>query len=95
MGKGKPFLERLSMDSDLAGELVPGRPIVEIVSDRRVLIENHLGVIAYSRETIVVKAKFGCIRINGCALELQKMTKDQLVICGTIHAVLLQKRETV
>lgn len=92
MGKGRYFLERLADEADLTAEPLPGQPIVEIAGDRRVLIENHFGVKAYSREQIVVKVKYGCVCICGCGLELMRMTKEQLVIRGRIDGVTLQRR---
>lgn len=93
MGKGHFFLERLAEDSDWMKEPVPGQPIVEIAGDKRVLIENHLGVKAYGREKILVKVKYGCICVCGRGLELLRMTREQLVIRGKIDAVTLQRRE--
>lgn len=92
MGRGHDFLERLADGADIAAEPLPGQPIVEIAGERRVLIENHYGVKAYSREKIVVHVKFGLISVCGCGLELMRMTKDQLVIRGRIDAVTLQRR---
>lgn len=92
MGRGRYFLERLADETDLVAEPLPGQPIVEIAGDRRVLIENHFGVKAYSREKIVVKVKFGFVCVCGCGLELMRMTKAQLVIRGRIDGVTLQRR---
>ena len=92
MGRGHFFLERLAEDAELAMEPLPGQPIVEIAGDRRVLIENHLGVKAYGRERIVVKMKYGTVCVCGCGLELMRMTRDQLVICGRIDVISLQRR---
>lgn len=92
MGKGRNFLEQLALESDFGAEVIPGQPVVEISGDGRVLVENHMGVKAYSRETIVVNVKFGCICVYGCGLELQRMTKEQLVIRGKINGVTLQRR---
>ena len=86
------ILERLTDGMDLSGEPLPGQPIVEVAGDRRVLIENHFGVKAYSRDQIVVKVKYGCVCIYGCGLELMHMTKERLVIRGRIDGVTLQRR---
>lgn len=92
MGKGRYFFERLTDGADLSAEPVPGQPIVEIAGDRRVLIENHFGVMEYSRERIGVKVKYGEVFIYGCGLELTRMTKEQLVICGRVDGVTIQRR---
>lgn len=92
MGKRRYFLERFAEETDLASQPLPGQPIVEIAGDSRVLIENHFGVKAYSREKIVVGLKYGCLCIFGCELEISRMTKEQLVVHGRIDGVTLQRR---
>ena len=92
MGRGRYFLERLAEDTDLPMEPMPGQPIVELAADSRVLIENHHGVKAYSREQIIVKVKFGCVCICGCGLEVMRMTREQMVIRGRIDGITLQRR---
>ncbi len=92
MGKGRYFLERLRDESAMGLEVMPGCPIVEISGERRVLIENHLGVKAYSMEKILVKVKYGGILVCGSGLCLARMTREQLVIQGRIDAVTLQRR---
>ena len=92
MGRGRSFLERLAEESELAAEPLPGQSIVEMAGDRRVLIENHLGVKVYGREKIVVKVKFGCVCVSGCDLELLRMTREQLIIRGRIDGITLKRR---
>ena len=92
MGKRGNIWERLAEGADLTAEPMPGQPIVEIAGDRRVLIENHCGVQEYSREKVGVKVKYGLICVCGCNLELNCMTKDQLIISGRIDAVHLMRR---
>lgn len=91
-GRGHNFWDRLAAESDLADAPFPGLPIVELAGERRVLIENHCGVTAYSREQILVKVKYGHVLVCGCNLELTKMTAEQLVICGRIDGVTLRRR---
>lgn len=92
MGRGRMFLERLAEEADIGSDSFPGQPIVEISGERRVLIENHLGIMGYSTERILVKVQFGCIVICGYGLELLHMSKEQLVIRGKIDGVALQRR---
>lgn len=92
MDKGRRFLERLAADSDLMLEPMPGQTIVELIGDSRVLIENHKGVKAYGREQIVVRMRWGFLAVCGCGLELKHMSREQLVICGKIDSIHLQRR---
>ena len=92
MQYGKSLL-RQSETINANKEAVPGIPVVELAGDRRILIENHRGVIEYGNERICVKVKFGCLCICGNKMELAKMTKDQLVITGFIDSVMIQRKE--
>ena len=62
-------------------------PLVELAGQNRVLIENHLGVLAYSLEEIQIKVSYGCISVTGSDLRLMQMHKEQLVICGKIDSL--------
>lgn len=92
MGKGRRLLERMAAGTDMDGQELTYRPIVEILDTQRVLIENHFGIMRYSREEILVKVHFGCIRICGSAMEVLCMSRDQLVIRGKICGVSLLGR---
>lgn len=93
MGRGHGLWKRLAEESGIGTESLPELSVVEIAGSSRVLIENHLGVMGYSRERILVKVKFGCVSVCGCGLELLRMTREQLVIRGRIDGVTLQRRE--
>ena len=65
----------------------PGQPLVELVGDRRVLIEHHKGISQYSREEICVVVCFGQIIITGEAMEICQMSKEHLIIRGSIEEI--------
>ncbi|MBR4109913.1 MAG: YabP/YqfC family sporulation protein [Oscillospiraceae bacterium] len=83
----KHILDRMAVAADLSSEPVPKLPLVEIAGERRVLIENHFGVTGYGSQEICVKVRFGHVIICGKGLELVRMTKEQLVVMGTIDGV--------
>lgn len=92
MKQNRRWLDRLADQADLPGEAGMGLPLVELAGDRRVLIERHQGVIQYGKEQICVKVRYGCVTVIGCGLELARMTKEQLIICGRIDGVRLERR---
>ena len=89
--KGQHWMERLTDGLDLTGE-VNGESLVEIVGDARVLIEHHRGIRQYQRNQICVNVAFGSVSIAGCGLEIARMSREQLVICGKIDSVTLHRR---
>lgn len=62
-------------------------PLIEIAENKRILVENHLGITAYGPDTICVKLRRGMIEISGNGLEMLCMSKDRVVICGVINTV--------
>lgn len=91
MGKGGLFLKRLVDEADLG--VLPGHPIVELAGSRRVLIENHCGVKEYGCSRITVGMNYGQVSVLGTGLKILRMTKEQLVICGKIDGIALQRRD--
>lgn len=85
------FVQSLKNAVDLPDEPTPGQPLIEIIGQERVLIEHHGGVVNYTHEMIGVRVKYGSILISGNDLTLTKMTRQQLIISGTIESVALMK----
>ena len=92
MERRKGFLDRLAERADLPGEAMPGQPLLELVGDRRVLVENHRGVTQYSKERIGIRLSYGEVAVCGCGLELVRMSKEQLIIVGRIDGISLCRR---
>ena len=90
-GRGN-WMERLAEEMEMDELSLPGRPLVEICGDHRVLIENHRGVSRFGVDGICVRVAYGEIAVRGCNLELAKMTREQLLICGRIEGVTLLRR---
>lgn len=91
MRQHKHIWDQIAVSADLSSEPIPKQPLVELAGDRRVIVENHYGVIGYDAQEICVKVRFGNIVICGDGLELVRMTKEQLVVMGAINCVKLCK----
>lgn len=91
--KSRGWMERLAEGMERSGDAVPGLPLVEICGGKRVLIENHRGVLAYGTERVRVCVSYGEVEVRGCGLEMARMTREQLVICGRIDSVSLVRRD--
>lgn len=92
MNRRGDWMQRLAEEFDLSLEPLPSIPLVELSGDRRVLIENHKGIIQYGRDKICIKLKFGHVAICGGDMEIAQMTSSQLVICGRIDSISLFRR---
>jgi len=76
---------------DIPEEIVSDIPKVTIVGFNRMLIENYKCVLEYQDFFIRMKMKNGLININGTNLEMNEMTKDDVVITGNIENIDFEK----
>ncbi len=69
--------------------LHPKQVLVEIWGNRRVLIENHAGVLGYTSNEICVATHGGAIHISGSGLKIQQITNERLIITGCVKNIQL------
>lgn len=72
---------------DLPEDAMLGSARVEITAGKRLLIDNHRGVISYSDETVMVLLPDGKLSVYGGSLCMKTMTERQLLIGGRIDSV--------
>ena len=87
------LMQKLTEGVDLLDEMIPGVPVVEIAGECRVLIEQHKGMVEFSREQICAKVCYGLICVLGAELKLDHMSQHRLVISGQIDCVKIMRRE--
>lgn len=85
-GKAR-VLQRMLEQADLGEEVLPREPVVELLGDGRVLIENHRGVTEYCTQRIRANVSFGTVGVVGSNLRLRLMTGEKLVITGQIDSI--------
>ncbi len=85
------IFRRLVDGADLQQEGLPGQPLLELLGNNRVLIENHRGIMEYGSERIQVRVKFGSICVCGEKLQLCRMQGTLLVITGCIRDISVNK----
>lgn len=92
MRQKRNWMACLAEGADLAGESILPQTLVEILGDSRVLIEQHRGIQAYSRESVCVRVKYGVVTVTGRGLRIQNMDRAALCVFGRIDAVQLERR---
>lgn len=80
-------MEDLAELFDLPGDVVAGLPHLEMMGGRRLFLERHTGILAYSDTVIDVNTPGGVLRIQGEALSLEAMTGEELRVGGEIRSV--------
>lgn len=95
MNRKSRMMEQTIGAAQSIGATLPGVPLVEITADCRVLVENHKGILQYDTDQILIRVKYGAVLVEGMDLALNKMTKEQLLICGRITSVRLQRGASI
>ena len=78
--------EFLELPLDVSMDL----PKVTIVGDLGVLIENHRGLIAYAPDRTVVGVGNGQISISGKSLEIEELSREDMIVKGSILSVRME-----
>ena len=81
------ILERTAQALDLPADVVAGLSRLELIGDNELRIEQHKGILVYSREEIHVSVGRFIIKVTGNQLDLRAMTGLDLLITGQIESI--------
>lgn len=62
-------------------------PIIKILGDREILIENHNGLIEYTLENIKLKSSLGDLVIKGRDFEIKDINDENIFILGNMDSL--------
>jgi sporulation protein YqfC len=66
-------------------------PKITILNFDKMLIENYKCILEYQEFFIRIKMTNGILDINGFNLELNEMTRDDVIVTGTIDSIDFEK----
>ena len=75
---------------EIPQELVSDISKITILGFNKMLVENYKCILEYQDIYIRIKMKQGLINITGFDLEINEMTKDDLIITGNIENIELE-----
>lgn len=81
------ILERTAQMLELPADVIAGLSRLEMIGDSELRIEQHKGILVYSREEIHVSAGKFVIKVMGNELDLRAMTGLELLITGQISSI--------
>ena len=73
--------------SDMPKDVVLGLPVLTVLGDMEISIENYGGIIEYTDCLIRIRTKNGQIIINGKKLYVDYYTNDEMKIHGRIDSL--------
>lgn len=69
---------------ELPKEIVLNLPLISVIGNEEINIENYKGIIEYNEERIRINTSSGIIRIEGKSLHLKRITAESMTINGII-----------
>lgn len=80
-------MESLSEAMKLPSDILAGAPILSMIGQRQLLVENYKGIIEYTEERIRIQTKIGRILVEGTCLNIEYYTVDDMKIIGCITMI--------
>ena len=70
---------------ELPKEIIFNLPLVTVIGNEEINIENYKGVIEYSPEKIRINTECGVLKINGEKLSFKQITSENIIVTGVIQ----------
>ncbi|MEJ6952016.1 YabP/YqfC family sporulation protein [Natronospora cellulosivora (SeqCode)] len=84
----RQFVEMFQISPEIALDL----PLMMLIGEERLELENHKGVSQFHREEIKVKVKKGYMLIKGNKLSIDEINSESISITGIISSISYEKK---
>lgn len=85
--KKKEWVLDIMESFEIPKETLLDVPIISLVGNREIVIENFMSIIEYGETVIRLKTQCGEFAIEGKNLEARSMDSEHIQIKGTIHTL--------
>ncbi|SHJ46593.1 sporulation protein YqfC [Geosporobacter subterraneus DSM 17957] len=79
--------ESISELLELPKDIVLDLPRITLIGNLQIYIENHKGIVEYSKTRIRIKTKSGILRITGKELMIKNIAAEEIVVCGSFESI--------
>lgn len=86
-GEKKKRMEFLANYLELPKDLLMNLPRITLLGDMQLHIENHRGIMEYTKEKIRIRTSLGEMVIIGEGLVLRNIFPDEIAVDGKIRAL--------
>lgn len=87
------FMEKKSLKTRIAEvsgapkDVVLGIPLITVIGNNEVCVENYRGILEYNEKLIRIHTKLGKIRVEGNDLQIECYSNDEMKIIGKIKRI--------
>lgn len=86
-GRERPLRDRILRVSELPKDVVMGMPVLNVVGQSELHLENYRGILEYTEELVRILIKGGQIKVTGRFLRVVYYTNDEMKISGHIKSI--------
>ncbi|MCI8525446.1 MAG: sporulation protein [Oscillospiraceae bacterium] len=90
MKRVQKWLASASARLDMPGQIAAGLPKVELTGFSRLTVEQHRGILEYTREAITVGLGIGQLRVTGTRLAITLMNHAYVIVTGSFQNIELR-----
>ena len=72
---------------ELPKDIMLGLPKITMIGQIEIHIENHKGIIEYSKEIIRINTSEGVLKITGKSMDIKNIITEEVVIIGEIISI--------
>lgn len=87
MKKIEVIKQNVSDILELPKDIVMDLPKITMLGNLQVYIENHKGILEYSKELVRIKCKNGSIKVEGFGMIIKTIVTEEIMIIGEIHKI--------
>lgn len=81
------IMGRITRLLELPEEIVLDLPLISMTGRSELHVENHKGVLEYTRERVRINTGCGVLKIGGKNLELSEITSEAVTVKGIVLAL--------
>ncbi|PAB58929.1 sporulation protein YqfC [Anaeromicrobium sediminis] len=85
--KNMEIRESLAELLELPKDIILDLPRITMLGNLQLYIENHKGIIEYTKVRIRIKLREGALRVIGKDLTIKNIMEEEIVVCGELHSI--------
>ena len=83
----KDLKARIADASGVPKDVVLGVPLLTVIGQNEVCVENYRGILEYTDKLIRIQTKLGKIHVLGRGLQIQYYNNDEMKITGHVMTI--------
>jgi sporulation protein YqfC len=87
MSKKSILKKHIYQTFDLPKEIILDTPIITLIANTEIKIENHKGIIEYTPSMLKMNSMLGTIRIKGINLQIKEIDQCDIIVNGEISSL--------